>query len=120
MSDLEDRFLQQLKKGLLEMLVLHLLCGRPAYGYELLSLLRDCSDGRFALKEGTLYPILYRLEDDGLIEASWSSGEGRSTPKKIYAVTPTGRAEDQRRRALWADYAQTVTTLLEEEPTWIE
>ena len=59
---MEDSFAQQLKKGVLEMLVLKLICEKPAYGYELLSELKKSSQGRFCLKEGTLYPILYRLE----------------------------------------------------------
>ena len=71
---MEDRYLQQLKKGVLEMLVLRLICRKPAYGYELLNRLKTDSDGLFTLKEGTLYPILYRLEDDGMIQASWTTG----------------------------------------------
>ena len=50
---MEDRFAQQLKKGVLEMLVLKLICEKPAYGYELLSELKKSSQGRFCLKEGT-------------------------------------------------------------------
>lgn len=44
---MEDRFTQQLKKGVLEMLVLKLICAKPAYGYELLSKLKISSQGRF-------------------------------------------------------------------------
>ena len=112
---MEDRFLQQLKKGILEMLVLQLICVRPTYGYELLSRLREQSDGLFTLKEGTLYPILYRLEDDGLIEASWSTGEGRSTPKKIYTATAAGREENLRRLAVWGQFSHAVTAFTEED-----
>lgn len=46
---MEDRFAQQLKKGVLEMLVLKLICEKPAYGYELLSELKKSSQGRFCL-----------------------------------------------------------------------
>ena len=105
---MEDRFLQQLKKGVLEMLVLEAVCAGPTYGYELLGRLKDRSGGLFALKEGTLYPILYRLEDDGFIAASWSAGQGRTAPKKIYTATQTGRAEALRRRAVWQEFARTV------------
>ena len=45
---MEDRFAQQLKKGVLEMLVLKLICEKPAYGYELLSELKKSSQGRFS------------------------------------------------------------------------
>lgn len=112
---MDDRFSQQLKKGVLEMLVLELVCRRPAYGYELLTLLKDHSGGSFCLKEGTLYPILYRLEDDGLIEASWSHGEGRAAPKKIYAPTDRGRQENQKRKDLWYAFSNTIDVFLQEE-----
>ncbi len=112
---MEDRFGQQLKKGVLEMLVLELLCRRPAYGYELLTVLKEQSKGLFSLKEGTLYPILYRLEDDGLIEAAWSQGEGRSTPKKIYAPTARGHRENQRRIDLWHSFTGTIDEFLQED-----
>jgi len=98
---MEDRFSQQLKKGILEMLVLELVCEKATYGYELLTRLREQSDGMFTLKEGTLYPILYRLEDDGMIFSNWQQGAGRAAPKKIYRATEAGIAERNRRRDLW-------------------
>lgn len=109
---MEDRFSQQLKKGLLEMLVLELICRQETYGYELLSRLKQESGGLFALKEGTLYPILYRLEDEGLIAASWSQGEGRVAPKKIYRATEAGREENIRRRGIWQNFEKTINTFL--------
>lgn len=111
---MEDRFSQQLKKGVLEMLVLQLICNKPTYGYELLSQLKEGSNGRFALKEGTLYPILYRLEDEGYIEAKWSQGEGRTAPKKIYEATQAGRNESTRRIAIWSAFQETVNGFLTE------
>lgn len=112
---MEDRFTQQLKKGVLEMLVLKLVCGGPTYGYQLLTRLKEESGGRFTLKEGTLYPILYRLEDDGLIEAQWSQGEGRTAPKKMYAATEAGRAENVRRILLWQEFTETVNGFYRED-----
>ena len=109
---MEDRFSQQLKKGVLEMLVLRLICEKPTYGYELLSRLKEESGGRFALKEGTLYPILYRLEDDGLIVARWSQGEGRSAPKKYYEATEAGRLENIRRYTVWVEFEKIVDRFL--------
>lgn len=105
---LDDRFSQQLKKGVLEMLVLRLIAEKPAYGYELLSLLKERSGGLFTLKEGTLYPILYRLEDDKMITAAWSKGEGRISPKKIYSVTDEGRRETLRQHKIWHEFTMTV------------
>ena len=57
---MDDRLLQQLKKGVLEMLVLEVICQEPTYGYELMAKLKIRSNDLFTLKEGTLYPILYR------------------------------------------------------------
>lgn len=109
---MEDRFIQQLKKGVLEMLVLKLICTQPTYGYELLTRLKEQSHGRFALKEGTLYPILYRLEDDGMIAAKWSQGQGRTAPKKMYEATEAGKAENIRRQLVWLEFEETVTGFL--------
>ena len=111
---MEDRFMQQLKKGVLEMLVLELVCQGPTYGYELLTRLKNESNGLFTLKEGTLYPILYRLEDDGMICSSWSTGAGRSAPKKMYSATEAGRAYRLRQRELWKNFTETVNGFGEE------
>ena len=111
---MEDKFSQQLKKGVLEMLVLKLICAGPTYGYELLTRLKAESHGRFALKEGTLYPLLYRLEDDGLIAASWSQGEGRTAPKKMYTATEAGVLENIRRMQVWREFEETVNGFYQE------
>ena len=105
---MDDRFLQQLKKGVLEMLALDTVCKGSTYGYELLTGLKARSNELFALKEGTLYPILYRLEDDGLIESSWSQGEGRMAPKKMYTATLKGKQERTRRWQIWGDFVGAV------------
>lgn len=105
---MEDRFLQQLKKGVLEMLVLQLLCQKSAYGYGLMAELKEQSQGLFVLKEGTLYPILYRLEDDGMIESAWSQGEGKLAPKKLYTATGKGRQEAASRWQLWEKFVGAV------------
>ena len=112
---MDDRFSQQLKKGVLEMLVLELICREATYGYELLSKLKEGSEGMFQLKEGTLYPILYRLEDDGLIESCWSQGEGRAAPKKIYSATEAGRKERLRRQLVWMEFTNAVNGFYLEE-----
>lgn len=112
---MEERFLQQLKKGVLEMLVLETVCEGETYGYELLTRLREKSGGLFTLKEGTLYPILYRLEDDGMIRASWSKGEGRAAPKKMYAATEKGRQERLRQQQVWREFVRTVNGFYGEE-----
>lgn len=105
---MDERFLQQLKKGVLEMLVLESICRGQTYGYELLTNLKNRSNGLFTLKEGTLYPILYRLEDEGMILSSWQQGEGRSTPKKMYSPTEKGLLENAKRIQMWKNFSETV------------
>lgn len=105
---MEDKFIQQLKKGVLEMLVLTTICQGQTYGYELLTKLKNMSNGLFALKEGTLYPILYRLEDDGMIQSTWSQGGRRSAPKKMYSATEKGLLESARRIRIWKTFSSTV------------
>ena len=79
--------MQQLKKGVLEMLVLEALCDDPTYGYELLGRLKERSGGLFILKEGTLYPILYRLEDEGLISSHAGAKSCASvTPEQMVGI----------------------------------
>jgi len=112
---MDNRFVQQLKKGVLELLVLKLICREATYGYELLTQLKERSGGLFQLKEGTLYPILYRLEDEGMITASWTGGEGRVTPRKIYTATEKGREENLHRQTQWKEFTSAVNTMLQEE-----
>ena len=70
--------------------------------------LKSRSNDLFALKEGTLYPILYRLEDEGMIEATWSQGEGKIAPKKMYSATDKGKQEVVRRFQISKTFSQTV------------
>lgn len=112
---MDDRLLQQLKKGVLEMLVLEIICQAPTYGYELMTKLKKGSADLFVLKEGTLYPILYRLEDEGMITASWSQGEGKTAPKKMYTATIKGQSERHRRFSVWNHFYQTVNGFYQEE-----
>jgi PadR family transcriptional regulator PadR len=94
----------------LDALVLAVLRREPAHGYAILSSLRLTSDGVFDLHEGTLYPILHRLEGQGLLRARWRSVAGRE--RKVYALTKAGRAAVEAERAGWRRYAQAVNQVL--------
>ncbi len=88
---MQEKYERQMKKGVLDMLVLRLLEEERKYGYQLITELREKSDDIFSLKEGTLYPILYRLEDEGLVESKWSEAENKQLPRKYYLMTDKGR-----------------------------
>lgn len=82
---------KQLKKGVIEILILELLCETEMYGYQLLQELDSRSNGVFKMKEGTLYPVLYRLEDNKYIESFWEQDTyKRSVPRKYYKITSGG------------------------------
>ena len=109
------RYEKQLKKGILEILVLKLLEREEKYGYQLIQELRDKSDGMFTLKEGTLYPILYRLEEETLIASRWSEPKGKEVARKYYAITPEGREVLGRLIGLWKEFSGQVSGILEED-----
>jgi PadR family transcriptional regulator PadR len=112
---LEDRYERQLKKGALEIVILRLIEKRPSYGYELLTELEKKSGRFFSLREGTLYPVLYRLEDDGLIHAEWKGAGGRGAPKKVYFITPQGKERLPGLCSLWQQFSKSVSDILFEE-----
>lgn len=83
-----DRRIIQLRKGILELAVMGVLYHERHYGYSLVRVL--CERGSIALKEGTIYPILARLDRDGLVVSEWvESGQG--PPRKYYTLTEPGR-----------------------------
>lgn len=112
---MQERYERQMKKGVLEMLVLKQLEKEEGYGYQLISRLRDKSGGMFTLKEGTLYPILYRLEDDGLVESRWSRPEGKEVSRKYYVITEEGKEGLKGLSALWERFSGQVSKMMEEE-----
>lgn len=105
---------RELKRGTLEMIVLNLLAGGEMYGYQIVSTLEERAGGQFALKEGTLYPVLYRLEDAGLIESRWETA-GRGVPRKYYRLTAAGRQHLATLLAEWRAFVGAVERLLATE-----
>ena len=87
-SESKDRRITQLRKGILELAVMGVLAHQRHYGYSLVRALSE--SGITSLKEGTIYPILARLDRDGLVRSEWvESAQG--PPRKYYALTPSGR-----------------------------
>lgn len=103
---------RELKRGTLEMILLRLLSSRPMYGYELVSTLQARLGQQFQLKEGTLYPVLYRLEDAGFVEARWETLE-RGVPRKYYQLTDAGVRQLQVLEGEWRTFVAAVNHLLE-------
>ncbi len=110
--DENETFNKELKRGTLEMILLHLISGKQMYGYELASTLEKKGGSLFRIKEGTLYPILYRLEKAGYIDSRWETLE-RGVPRKYYNITGPGRKYMQARLAEWSEFTAAIDRLLE-------
>lgn len=109
---MQEKYERQMKKGVLDMLVLQLLTEERKYGYQLIMELRKKSGDVFCLKEGTLYPILYRLEDEGMVESRWAEAENRQIPRKYYLMTDKGRQALNEMYASWRQIADGVEELM--------
>jgi PadR family transcriptional regulator PadR len=105
---------RELKRGTLELVLLRLLSERQMYGYELVSTLERRGGEPFQIKEGTLYPVLYRLENDGFVEAKWETME-RGVPRKYYRLTKAGAKELESLAADWHEFSAAVNRLLGKE-----
>lgn len=83
-------------------IVLSLLIGGESYGYQILQRVRLVSGGTLKWSSAMLYPVLHRLEKDGLIRSEWRpSEEGRM--RKYYLITDAGREELLAEKARWFD-----------------
>ncbi len=110
---MNPKYEQQLKRGVLEMLVLKLLLSEEKYGYQLILELREKTDGIFDLKEGTLYPVLYRLENEALVVSRWSEAKGKEVSRKYYGITEAGKKLEQELSELWRRFSGYVSKLME-------
>lgn len=101
-------------RGHLEPLILATLESGTAHGWEIWERLEQAAAGALRLKEGSLYPALYRLEQDGLVTARWESAEtGRRGPRRrIYRLTGSGRRRLSAARDEWRHFAAVVGGLL--------
>ena len=94
-------------------LALIALRGGPKHGYEIAAHLRERSGGVFSLSFGALYPILHRLEKDGLVSGTWQE-VGPAKRKKVYALTRQGEAALGAERARYLAFAGALSKLLGE------
>jgi PadR family transcriptional regulator PadR len=105
---------RELKRGSLELIVLHLLESGEAYGYEIVTKVTTRSNGALGVTDGTLYPVLYRLERAGFVAVRWDTPE-RGVPRKYYRLTKSGREELARLTLEWRAFADAMAKLLSGE-----
>ena len=106
---------RELKRGSLELIVLHLLSSGEAYGYEIVTKLSERTRGTLEITDGTLYPVLYRLERGGFVTVRWETPQ-RGVPRKYYQLTPEGAAQLSRLSREWTTFANAMTRLIHGSP----
>ncbi|AHC16121.1 PadR family transcriptional regulator [Salinispira pacifica] len=104
-----QNLVQELRRGSLVLAVLH-LSDAPSYGYALVERLKQAGIGA---EKNTLYPLLRRLEQQGLMESSWDTGEAR--PRKYYRITDEGRETRQLLKEEWNEMSRSMDRILTEE-----
>ncbi len=90
-------------RGALAVCILRVLACGPSYGYAISAALEEAGLG--PVKGGTLYPLLTRFEEAGLVAIEWRAGDG-GPGRKYYHLTDHGRAEQQRQCAAWSAFAR--------------
>src|SRR5688500_6837229 len=101
-----------LLQGTLDLIVLQLLRSAPTNGYDLTLRIQAISSDVLQVNAGSLYPALYRLEERGLIRATWQeTPSGRRA--KVYSLTAAGRKQLAEQRESWARFSEALTRILE-------
>ena len=97
--------------GTLDTLVLKTLTGGPMHGYAIGKSIEEATGGAIELEEGTLYPALYRLEQQGLIESEWGTSDNNRRAK-FYRLTTAGRARLGEEAASWNRLVEAIAMAL--------
>lgn len=101
-------------RGHLETMILSILEQNESHGFEIVKKLELAGGGSLQLKEGTIYPVLYRLEDSGLVKSRWEKEDsGRKGPRrKTYSLTSKGRKKLEAGRQEWNVFVNIVGTIV--------
>jgi PadR family transcriptional regulator PadR len=106
----------QLRRGVIGPCILALLANGSKYGLQLVRELDE--SGQLLSSQGTVYPLLSRLLESGLVASRWEVGDSER-PRRYYDITVEGRRELKEFGADWAQFASSVDTLLATVPTKI-
>ncbi len=107
--DARDRLERDLVQGTLHLLILAHLARGPLHGYALIKAMEETT-GPGYWKEGTIYPLLARMDKEGLLKSTWSTGDG--PPRKTYTLTRQGTRLLAHGRTAWTDLRDAMDTLL--------
>ncbi len=107
-------FSSDLIRSCADMVILTVLRNRPMHGYDVLVSMGEFGDGQFRFKQGTLYPLLYRLEREGWIKAKWEVPE-TGKKRKVYRITADGRRVLKQRTQQWDRFSKSVDAILRDD-----
>ena len=99
-------------QGTLELMILTILSREPLHGYGISQRLAELTRDTFQVNPGSLFPALYRLEQDGKLKAEWRPSENNRNAK-YYKLTPAGKKQLQEHRQRWDRIAFAITSVLE-------
>ncbi|HYZ82952.1 MAG TPA: PadR family transcriptional regulator [Bryobacteraceae bacterium] len=102
----------ELLQGTLDMLILKIADLRPIHGYAIAQRIQQISGNALEIRQGSLYPALYRLENRGWLKAEWKTTEG-GRDAKFYTVTKAGRQQLEAETAGWKRLCQAISLVLE-------
>lgn len=97
--------------GTLDLLILKAVSLGDVHGYGVLLRIEQISGGALEIQQGALYPALYRLQHQGLIESEWGRSENNRRAK-FYRLTAEGRRQLERETATWERLSQAVARVL--------
>ena len=105
---MNNKYVQQFKKSPLEMILLCLIGRKETYGYEIITELNNSASVLGYAKEGTIYPILYRLQEAKLIRCRLAPAAANGGSKKYYSLTDKGREVLNELISFWSNYENCV------------
>ena len=105
--ELMENLIQELRRGVITLAVLNEL-QEEQYGYSVIKVLADKG---FEIDQGTLYPLLRRMETQGLLESRWRLEEAR--PRRYYVISPKGKSVLPRLKEEWSKIIATVDPMLD-------
>lgn len=114
--NVDSKYIQQFKKGSLEMILLCLIEEKETYGYEIITELNNRGGTILGYaKEGTIYPILYRLEAAELVTCQVVQISERGAVKKVYSLTEKGKETLTELKSFWSEYVTCVNQFIDKE-----
>lgn len=107
-----DNWESQVRKGMLDFIILHALRSKERYGYEMIKTIKAIVG--MNISEGTIYPLLNRLDKEGMISSRWIEKE-TGIPRKYYQITEKGSHILKNMDNFWEQFVSSLRLLIEQE-----